>query len=278
MLTFVIGVSLSSFGQGCEALPYNGDYHTHVFNSSDMSGWSVNETPNDPNDEDSISIYADAHTVRFNVGTSISGFEPGGSVATKRCFDITPNTIELTFNIDFRVKNYNHTDDNIHFIVKINGDNVIQLDKSDLDIYSGTGDWTYKYEGLINISAENFINNTEDDIEVQIICDGDEELTTLRFYKFEISSEEDQTSGIEDNDLSESIEVYSYNKSIFLSSDEYMNTDVVIYNMSGQTVKNETLNLTSGRTEINLNDFESGIYLVNVSDGVSVMRKKVFIK
>ena len=83
--------------------------------------------------------------------------------------------------------------------------------------------------------------------------------------------------GINENDLSDNLEIYSYNKSVFLTANENMNANVTVYNMSGQVVKTEVMNLSYSKTELNLNDVNTGMYIVNVTNGNAVMQKKVYI-
>jgi len=84
---------------------------------------------------------------------------------------------------------------------------------------------------------------------------------------FSIEGYESTTSvGIYENDLSDNLDIYSYNKSVFLSSNENINANVTVYNMSGQVVINDSMNISSNKTELNFNYLRDGIYLIKVFD------------
>jgi len=87
------------------------------------------------------------------------------------------------------------------------------------------------------------------------------------------------TSINDNNDISDKINVYSYNKSVFITADEFMdNADITVYNMNGQIVHTSLMNLSNSKSELALNDINSGMYIVNISNGVEVVRKKVVIQ
>lgn len=86
------------------------------------------------------------------------------------------------------------------------------------------------------------------------------------------------TSGIPENELSENLEVYSYGKSVFITANENMNTAVTVYNMNGQVVYSENVELSLSKTELNLYDVNTGMYIISITDGSSVMQKKVYIQ
>lgn len=98
-----------------------------------------------------------------------------------------------------------------------------------------------------------------------------------KISKINVIDPNGQTSSIKENSLN-SVNVYSYDKSIFLTSDEYMNAEVTVYNMNGQILNSQNMSLSYSKTEVNLYDMSSGMYIVNISDGTSMTSKKVFIQ
>jgi len=99
------------------------------------------------------------------------------------------------------------------------------------------------------------------------------ELEVLKITKY------GNTSGIEDNGntLSDNLEIYFYNKSVFLTADERMDADITVYNMSGRVVSNKNMEISNSKTELNLNHLENGMYIVMINDGVSSTSKKVYL-
>jgi len=73
------------------------------------------------------------------------------------------------------------------------------------------------------------------------------------------------------------LEVYSFGKSVFINSNDYIdNADVSVYDINGRLV-NSTIMQINGKQELDLSDLNSGVYIVNVTVGTSVTQKKVFI-
>lgn len=89
--------------------------------------------------------------------------------------------------------------------------------------------------------------------------------------------EDDGSVGINENVLSDDLEIYSYNKSVFLTSNENVNASVTVYNMSGQAVSNENVNISNFKTELNLNHLDSGMYIVTVNNETLTKSKNVLI-
>jgi len=122
----------------------------------------------------------------------------------------------------------------------------------------------------------NFNQMSEVKIEMKYLSQFGENFTTY-INIFDMGS---VVTGINDNnDISDKINVYSYNKSVFITADEFMdNADITVYNMNGQIVHTSLMNLSNSKSELALNDINSGMYIVNISNGVEVVRKKVVIQ
>jgi autotransporter-associated beta strand protein len=83
--------------------------------------------------------------------------------------------------------------------------------------------------------------------------------------------------GIEDVDnYNKSINIYTYNNSLYLNSDITMDASVEIFNLTGQQVYGEQV-LMNGLTQINPN-LRTGWYVVKVSTDEGMASEKVFIK
>ncbi|MEX1192372.1 MAG: T9SS type A sorting domain-containing protein [Brumimicrobium sp.] len=129
-------------------------------------------------------------------------------------------------------------------------------------------DYTYntttgKYE-LTNI-------NSNSDLEIVFLYEGSGQLTVY-FYEFLFFGEV-QTTSVNENNLEDDFQVYSFNKELNVKTDKFENYKLSVYNMGGQLVMNKDLNGNSKNYISN-----SGIYIVKLEFENQVLTKKVLIQ
>jgi hypothetical protein len=246
MLVVSMGVSFTANAQG-ETLPYTMDV-----NSIDTEGWSVTlNTANQPATSQPV----------FDFGVPVDG-----DATMQKNFDFeNMDSVEIYFNFDEPFA----TGYDITFSVYIDG--VLTPINYTANTMSNT---------VMITDNSSFTSNSSLEIVMDYVSQGTPMVThRVELTDFEVTGYEDTGSvGINENDLSTTLEVYSFDKSIFVKSNESMNANVTVYNMSGQVVNTQNLNLSYSKTEINLYDVPSGMYIVNVSDGSGMMSKKVFLE
>lgn len=101
------------------------------------------------------------------------------------------------------------------------------------------------------------------------------------WYETQISEinvyDNDNTTASLSETSTQNVTVYSSAKSIYLTSDETINAQVIIYSINGKIVYNEHKMLSETVNEINLNDVPHGMYFITVS-GNQVTTKKIMLE
>ncbi|MCB9363031.1 MAG: T9SS type A sorting domain-containing protein [Flavobacteriales bacterium] len=82
------------------------------------------------------------------------------------------------------------------------------------------------------------------------------------------------STDIENINLKDNYNVYSYGKNLVIKSNDFNNYAVTVYNLNGQVVLNET---TNGNKEFPLN-VSNGMYLVNINNGTESYHQKIIIQ
>lgn len=248
MLVMTMGVSLSSNAQG-ESLPYSMDW-------TDINdGWAMTYIGSPtPSQISTFSI--------FQLGTNSNG-----SVTMQKYFDLdNMDSIDIYFNYTEETT----TGYDIELSIYIDGilTSVDTTVNSITDMVTITNSTSFNSNSYIEV-VMNYISQT-----------GTTALFKMKLADFEVIGYENTGGGVgvSENDLSNKLEVYSYNKSVFIASNDNMNANVSVYNMSGQLVSSEVMNLSNSKSELNLSDMNTGMYIVNITDGSSVMQKKVYIQ
>lgn len=70
--------------------------------------------------------------------------------------------------------------------------------------------------------------------------------------------------------------IYSFNNTIYVNIPNYQNTQITVYDITGNKIYNKTLEANSA--VINMENFAAGIYVVSVKQGENVVRKKVNVE
>ena len=106
------------------------------------------------------------------------------------------------------------------------------------------------------------------------------ESINVKLNDFSIEGYKESTSlGISDNSIENNLIIYSHNKSIFLSSNENVNANITVYNMSGQLVFSDAnRQLSQASNSIYLGLLESGIYIVNLESYGELFSSKIYLK
>ncbi|MEX1001688.1 MAG: T9SS type A sorting domain-containing protein [Crocinitomicaceae bacterium] len=155
-----------------------------------------------------------------------------------------------------------------------------------IDVYDTSPDASYTLNGSANetfmfTNSTSFASSTNIYFILKYIGTGVNSINTfiIEVNSFSITGYENTGSvGINENDLSNTLEVYSFDKSIFISSNETMDADVSVYNMNGQLLNTQNLKLSNAQTELSLQDVQSGIYFIQIQSGKTILKKKLFIK
>jgi hypothetical protein len=104
-------------------------------------------------------------------------------------------------------------------------------------------------------------------------------------YTFQATTQDDSNrfllhfngvTGVEDAMETESIQVYSVENSIYVSSLENIDAEILVYNINGQLLYQDRMNAETLK-KIDLNA-SSGVYLVNIVSEESVSTQKVYVK
>ena len=72
------------------------------------------------------------------------------------------------------------------------------------------------------------------------------------------------------------IAIYSFNKNIYVNILNYQNTQITVYDITGNKIYNKILEGNS--SVINMENFAAGIYVVSVKQGENVVTKKVNVE
>lgn len=86
------------------------------------------------------------------------------------------------------------------------------------------------------------------------------------------------TASIGENDLSNNLEVYSYNKSVFITANDNINADVTVYNMSGQVVYSDNTELSLSKTELDLSNLEQDSYIVKIQNEQGDFSRRIVLQ
>jgi len=142
-------------------------------------------------------------------------------------------------------------------------------------------------ETTITIEAtgvESFAENFEillEDLQKNIIVD----LRENPVYTFEFNLEYNverfrvhfkSTTGINEGENINRFEIYSFNKSIYVSNPEFQNANVFVYNVIGQEVA--TFKINGDATNSFQLGVPSGYYFVKVFGDQAINTKKVYLK
>ena len=85
------------------------------------------------------------------------------------------------------------------------------------------------------------------------------------------------TSGVSISELNIfNATIYSFNNNIYINIPNYQNTQITVYDISGNKIYNKILEGNSA--VINMENFAAGIYVVSVKQGENVVRKKVNVE
>lgn len=267
MLVVAMGVSFTANAQDTVDV-----YSTYSPTTID-SDWSV-----DPDSDDNNSAYYPG-SPSFGIISLYSSYtDENAKYSFKKGFNLDNlDSIKISYDVENSATSGSSTEP-FTFEILISEDDI---NYTSVGTYSGTS----SDSDDIMLDNTNFASlgmNTY----VKIIFTFSETITYVSGYEFidvklnDFSIEGYENSGsvgIDENDLSNDLEVYSFNKSVFITSNETMNANVSVYNMSGQVVNTQNMNLSNTKSEINIYDVPSGMYIVNVSNGSAVMSKKVFI-
>ncbi len=83
---------------------------------------------------------------------------------------------------------------------------------------------------------------------------------------------------VEVNTLSplQNINIYSFNKNIYINIPNYQNTQITVYDITGNIIYTKS---PEGTSEIiNMENFAAGIYVVSVKQGGNFVTKKVNVE
>jgi hypothetical protein len=92
------------------------------------------------------------------------------------------------------------------------------------------------------------------------------------FSQFQLKA--DLSTGIELNNISDNLNVYSYDKNLVVKSNDTKDYTVTVYNLSGQVILNKT---TRGNNNFKL-DVSNGMYLVKINNGTESINQKIVIQ
>ncbi|MFZ1633573.1 MAG: T9SS type A sorting domain-containing protein [Chitinophagales bacterium] len=114
-------------------------------------------------------------------------------------------------------------------------------------------------------------------------CDLKDEGRTLivKDYAYELQPEKpllagDTVSHIDTSTAIQEATIYSFNNTIYVNIPNYQNTQITVYDISGNKIYNKSL---EGNSEIiNMENFAAGIYVVSVKQGENVVTKKVIVE
>lgn len=81
-------------------------------------------------------------------------------------------------------------------------------------------------------------------------------------------------TGIEDVNLKDNFNIYSYNKKLVVKSNDFKDYNLTVYNLNGQIILTET---TNGNNEFTLN-VANGMYIVTINDGNNSFNQKIVIQ
>lgn len=218
MLVMSMGVSFTTNAQG-ETLPYSMDE-----NFIDTEGWSV-----------TLNGFADQpiHTHPYFTFSPIYG---DGDVTMQKYFDLE-NMDSLDISFSFSEITSNGYD--VTFSVYIDG------------VLTPINYTANNMTSTVTITNNtSFTSNSSIEIVIDFVSQGSSLMHRVEVNIFDVTGYENTGGGvgISDNELSDNLEIYSYNKSVFLSSSENVNANITVYNMSGQVVSNENMNISSNKT------------------------------
>ena len=114
-------------------------------------------------------------------------------------------------------------------------------------------------------------------------CDVKDEGRTLivKDYAYELNPEKpllagDTVSYIDTSTAIQLTTIYSFNENIYINIPNYQNTQITVYDITGNKIYNKILEGNSA--VINMENFAAGIYVVSVKQGENVVRKKVNVE
>lgn len=136
-----------------------------------------------------------------------------------------------------------------------------------------------------NFLGLKFIGNDEQIHYGWMRCDVKDNGRTLivKDYAYEIKPNYpikagDKVSYVDINNSSvlHDINIYSFNNNIYVNIPNYQNTQITVYDITGNKIYNKSIEGNSA--VITMENFASGIYVVSVKQGENVVRKKVNVE
>ena len=250
-LLMAMVVSFSSNTQAQEQLPYN----MYAHSSLTTQGWTDSGIPD----------------FTSHASVPVWGFYRGldGTVIYEKSFNLSGmSALDITYAIDYQ---YIGMPVDIEFEVYIDGQSVItetvNVDINSTVQISDNGNGNFTPNSTVKIVFD-YTGVTSGSLGESIVFRLDEFSITGTPYPV----------GVNEHNTTNNLEVYSSNKTVFISTTENMNANVTVFNLSGQVVTSSAMELSNSKTELNLNNVSAGMYIVTVNDGTVSTSKKVSIK